>query len=281
MSCCFQAPRQWCWCFRPPILRYPVIIFFFSPHPPTQNRETYSMLNEQKGENLILMVSVWASAPHFFCVFLYTCLLFCFVLFFFFRWNNWNWNFSKTPLYSLWRFSSAHKKMKNTMIYWLQGQWGGVRARYCAPVHSWAVKWSRYTKWKMTADRLFTSRHQASFKMGLIASPCSWSWFKVLTSISWCPVCCRDMFYKDLSTATGSAATLSAVREIMYKEKLFSIRPAAYPLKSPTGPLQSTPHPPAQRAGLVPLVARGIVTGLTNWTTSMTVYLNQKPLFPG
>ena len=167
------------------------------------------------------------------------------------------------------------------MIYWPQGQWGGVRARYCAPVHSYAVKWSRNTKWKMTVDRLFTSRHQASFKMGLIASPCSWSWFKVLTSISWCPVCCRDMFYKDLSTATGSAATLSAVREIMYKEKLFSIRPAAYPLKSPTGPLQSTPHPPAQRAGLVPLVARGIVTGLTNWTTSMTVYLNQKPLFPG
>ena len=48
------------------------------------------------------------------------------------------------------------------------------------------------------------------------------------------------------------------------KEKLFSIRPAPYPLKTPTGPLQSTPHPPAQMAGLVPLVARGIVTGITN-----------------
>ena len=44
------------------------------------------------------------------------------------------------------------------MIYWPQRQWGGVRARYCAPVHSCAIKWSRYTKWKMTADRLFTSR---------------------------------------------------------------------------------------------------------------------------
>ena len=50
------------------------------------------------------------------------------------------------------------------------------------------------------------------------------------------------------------------------KEKLFSIRTAPYPRRSPTGPLQGTPHPPAQMAGLVPLVARGIVTGLTNWT---------------
>ena len=50
------------------------------------------------------------------------------------------------------------------------------------------------------------------------------------------------------------------------KEKLFSICPAPYPRKSPTGPLQSTPHPRAQMAGLVPVDARGIVTGLTNWT---------------
>ena len=50
------------------------------------------------------------------------------------------------------------------------------------------------------------------------------------------------------------------------KEKLFSICPAPYPRKSPTGPLQSTPHPRAQMAGLVPVVARGIVTGLTNCT---------------
>ena len=50
------------------------------------------------------------------------------------------------------------------------------------------------------------------------------------------------------------------------KEKLLSICPAPYPRKSPTGPLQSTPHPRAQMAGLVPVVARGIVTGLTNCT---------------
>ena len=90
------------------------------------------------------------------------------------------------------------------MIYWPRGQWGGVRARYCAPVHSCAFKWSRNTKRKLTVDRLFTSRHQASFKMGLMAFPSSWSWFKVLTSISWCPACWRDMFQKGLSTATES-----------------------------------------------------------------------------
>ena len=56
--------------------------FFFHPTDrPTQNQETYSTLNERKGDDLSLMVSFWASSPHCFCVFLYTCLLLCFVLF--------------------------------------------------------------------------------------------------------------------------------------------------------------------------------------------------------
>ena len=145
----------------------------------------------------------------------YFCILFiCFVLFFSCWW-------SKLKPKTLWRFSTRRKKMKNATIYWPQGQWGGVRAHYCATVNSCAVKWSRKTKGKMTVDRLFTSRHQASFMLGLITSPCSWTWFKVLTSISWCRVCCPDMFHKDLSTATESAATLSAatlstMREMMY-----------------------------------------------------------------
>ena len=66
------------------------------------------------------------------------------------------------------------------------------------------------------------------------------------------------------------------------KEKLFSIRPAPYPLKSPKGPLQSTPHPPAQIAGLVPLVARGIVTGITNWTVHQWQFsFIRSPFSPG
>ena len=108
-------------------------------------------------------------------------LVFCFVLFFFV--GKINWNCTKTLNIPFGGSRTRIKKMKNAMIYWPQGQWGGVRARYCAPVHSYAVKWSRNTKWKMTVDRLFTSRHQASFKMGVIVSSCSWSWFKVLTSM--------------------------------------------------------------------------------------------------
>ena len=67
----------------------------------------------------------------------------------------------------------------------------------------------------------------------------------------------------------GVRCSLSTVREMMHctkTKKLFSICPAPYPRKPPTGPLQSTSHPPTQMAWLVPVVARGIVTGLTNWT---------------
>ena len=70
-----------------------------------------------------------------------------------------------------------------------------------------------------------------------------------------------DMFHKDFSTAGyGVRRHLvnSARNDVLHKnkEKLFSICPAPYPRKSPTGPLQSTPH----------VVARGIVTGLPNCT---------------
>ena len=56
--------------------------FFFHPtNWPTQNQETYSTLNERKGDDLSLTVSFWASSTHCVCVFLYTYLLLCFVLF--------------------------------------------------------------------------------------------------------------------------------------------------------------------------------------------------------
>ena len=104
--------------------------------------------------------------------------------------------------------------------------------------------------------------------MELIVSPCSWSWVKVLTSITWCPVCCRDMFHKDLSTATESAAILSTAWEMMYftktnlKRSYFWFVSPPTTEKSGTWPLQTTPHPRARRAGIVPVVARGVVTSL-------------------
>ena len=46
------------------------------------------------------------------------------------------------------------------------------------------------------------------------------------------------------------------------KEKFFSICLATHHRKSGTWPLQTTPHPWARRAGIVPVVARGVVTSL-------------------
>ena len=65
------------------------------------------------------------------------------------------------------------------------------------------------------------------------------------------------------------------------KEKLFSICPTPYPRKSLTAlSLQSTPHPRAQMAGLVLVVARGIVTGLTNCTVHQWQFSSIKAPFP-
>ena len=105
---------------------------FFSPHLPTQNQETHSTLNE-------LRISVILSFVLFsvFCFLFFFCFCFFFVLFCFLcRWNKPKLKLFTETLYSHGRFSSAHIKIKNAGIYWLQGQWGGVRARYCAPVHS-------------------------------------------------------------------------------------------------------------------------------------------------
>ena len=67
-------------------------------------------------------------------------LVFCFVFVFVFFWN---WNCSQTLYIPFDKFSSAHTKIKSARIYWPLAQWGGIKARYCAPVHSRAVKWSK------------------------------------------------------------------------------------------------------------------------------------------
>ena len=141
------------------------------------------------------------------------------------------------------------------MIYWPQGQLGGARARYCAPVHSYAVKRSRNTKWKMTVDRLFTSRQDGTYRLSL---------FMELTQgvdVNFViPCMLPGHVSKGPFQRYGVRRHLvnRARNDVLHKnkEKLFSICPAPYPRKSPTGPLQSTPH----------VVARGIVTGLPNCT---------------
>ena len=143
-----------------------------------------------------------------------SCLLFCFVFFFFAGEINWNWTFSLYLIPFL-RFSSAHIKIKSARIYWAEGQWGGVRARNCASVHSCAFKWSK-TKGKTSVDIIFISRYQVSLMMELMASPCarirveSRCWRQLRDAL---PVCGRDMFHNDLSTATESAAILSTAQD--------------------------------------------------------------------
>ena len=53
---------------------------------------------------------------------------------------------------------------------------------------------------------------------------------------------CRDFFHKNLSTATKSMhrhVVNRARNDILHKnkQKIFSVYPAPYPQKSPTGPL--------------------------------------------
>ena len=97
-----------------------------------------------------LMVSFWASSPHCFCVFLHNYLSFALFCSFFRRWNKLKLKPSIFPLEIIERI----KKMKNAMIYWPQGQWGGVKARYCAPVYSCAVTWSRKTRKNVCGHRV-------------------------------------------------------------------------------------------------------------------------------
>ena len=75
-----------------------------------------------------------------------------------------------------------------------------------------------------------------------------------------------------------------ARNDVLYKnklkEKLFSICLATcttHPRTSGTWPLQTTPHPQARRAGIVPVVARGVVTSLIELCIN-DILENQKPL---
>ena len=118
--------------------------------------------------------------------------------------------------------------------------------------------------------------------MELIASPCSWSWVKVLTSVTWCPVCCRDMFHKDRSTATESAAILSTAREMIYSTKT-NIQRSYFRFASP--PTTESPGhdhsnnspPPGPKGWNFPVVARGVVTSLIELCIN-DILENQKPL---
>ena len=104
-----------------------------------------------------------------------------------------------------------------------------------------------------------------------------------LLARTFCPICCRDMFHKHLSTATEFAAILSTAREMMFftktKRSYFRFAPPNYPRKSAKWPLQATPHPLARRAGLVPVDAQGVVTK-SYWTVHQWHFRKSEASFP-
>ena len=84
--------------------------------------------------------------------------------------------------------------------------------------------WTDYSR----LDIMHHLRYDGTYRL-------SWSWVKVLMSVRWCPVCCRDMFHKDLSTATESAAILSTAREMMYFTKT-NLKRSYFRFASPPAP---------------------------------------------
>ena len=74
----FRPARQWCWCFRPPILRFLVIFFFTPPTDPKPGNIFDAKRTKRGWPQLSLMVS------------------FCFVFFLSVCEINWNWHCLKT-----------------------------------------------------------------------------------------------------------------------------------------------------------------------------------------
>ena len=66
-SCCFQAPLQGCWSFKPPVLWLLVFFSLFSSNRTTQNQEMHMMLNEkQKGDGLITEEEKLVLQPYYY-----------------------------------------------------------------------------------------------------------------------------------------------------------------------------------------------------------------------
>ena len=88
MSCCFQSPRQWCWCFRPPVLRF--LVIFFSPHRPTHPKPGNLFDAKRTKRGWPKPYGFSFGLPHHIASACFCILVFCFVLFFFVGKINWN-----------------------------------------------------------------------------------------------------------------------------------------------------------------------------------------------
>ena len=131
-------------------------------------------------------------------------------------------------------------------------------------------------------DRLFTSRYQASLRYDGTYRLCLFMELSQGVDVSYMMPCMLPGH-----VSQGPFHSYGVRRHLVNrakndelhknKEKLFSICPANYPRKSGTWPFQTTPHPLAQRAGLVPVVAQGVVTSLIEPYIN-DILENQEPL---
>ena len=131
-------------------------------------------------------------------------------------------------------------------------------------------------------DRLFTSRHHASLTVWWNLSPLpvhgvkSRCWRQLRDALYVAGTCLTRTF-PQLRSPPPSCEPRDKRCTSQNKEELFSICPANYPRTSGTWPPHTTPHPLARRAGLVPVVAQGVVTTLIEPYIN-DILENQKPI---
>ena len=116
-------------------------------------------------------------------------------------------------------------------------------------------------------DRLFTSRHQASLTVWWNLSPLpvrgveSMCWRQLRDALYVAGTCFTRTFPHLRSPPPSSQPREKWCTSQKQRKVIFDL-PRQLPRKSGTWPLQTTPHPMARRAGLVPVVAQGVVTSL-------------------
>ena len=116
--------------------------------------------------------------------------------------------------------------------------------------------------------------------MELIASPCSWSWVKVLTSITWGLYVAETCFARTFPWLRSPPPSCQRrdkwCTSQKQREVIFDL-PGQLPPKVRDMTASNNSPPLARRAGLVPVVAQGVVTSLIEPCIN-DILENKKPL---
>ena len=177
-------------------------------------------------------------------------------------------------------FLYKDKKRGDLVNVW---QWDGVRAHFCAPIHSRVVKNKRINVCGQTIHVRTSCITYGMMK--LIASPCSWSWvrcWRQLRNALFIAGTCFTRTVPQLRSAPPSCQPRGkwcTSQKQTYREVIFDL-PHHPPPKVRDMTTSNNSPPRAQRAGIVPVVARGVVTSLIELCIN-DILENQRPLFPG